>query len=267
MGEASHVDDMGYAYFQRKALEFARIDLRQYRSAQMQRRLSSLMRRAKANDFVDYARILERDPASLQAFQDFFTINVSEFFRDGQRFRELEDIILPRLLKNRRQLRVWSAGCSYGAEPYSVAVILEEKHCLDYRILATDIDRKILDRARLGQDYTPSELKNVDERLLAKYFARTGERYAVVSRIRQKIEFRPHDLLQDPFDGDFDLILCRNVVIYFTEEAKALIYHKFYRSLRPGGVLFVGGTEVIMKAGEMGFRSDPCSFYWKGVAA
>lgn len=257
------MQDLGYAYFQRKAFELTKIDLSKYKSQQMRRRLGTLMGRVNVDNFIEYSRVLEHDSSRLKEFRDFFTINVSEFFRDKQKFHELESEVLPALLRQSREIRAWSAGCSIGAEAYSVAMLLEEKHAPNYRILATDIDQKIVARARLGQDYTANELKNVDAAFLAKYFVKSEDKYAVTSRVRQKVDFKLHDLLRDPYERNFDLILCRNVVIYFTDEAKEQIYRSFYQALKPGGVLLVGGTEVILKGRELGFRTDPCSFYWK----
>jgi len=257
------MDDLGYYAFQQKALQLVGVDLTCYKAEQMQRRLGTLMARSNVHTFADYSRLLERDQSKQKEFRDFFTINVSEFFRDQPRFVELHQKILPALLQANRRLKIWSAGCSNGAEPYSVAMILDQltPH-QSHTLLATDIDERILARAERGEDYGAADVKNVPPQLLSRYFIKTGEnRYAVKNEIKRMVSFRQHDLLTQEFDDHFDLILCRNVVIYFTNEAKDRLYRKFANALKTGGILFVGGTEIIMNAREIGLESTLCSFY------
>jgi chemotaxis protein methyltransferase CheR len=165
--------------------------------------------------------------------------------------------VLPSLLEGGAALRVWSAGCSIGAEPYSIAISLNEQApTRKHSILATDIDQTILDRARGGRDYLPSDIRNVGSARLARWFSQQPDgRYTVGPRPRTMITFQKHDLLRDKYPtGPFDLVACRNVVIYFTEEAKEGIYQGFVNSLRLGGILFVGGTEAIMRPQALGLK-------------
>ncbi len=190
------------------------------------------------------------------------TINVSEFCRDPGKWNQLATDILRPLLASGRRLRIWSAGCSIGAEPYTLAMLTRE---LDpagrHDILATDLDRTILARAQRGDGYLPADVRNLSPQRLARFFVKNGDRYAVVPELRKLVRFQQHNLISDAFERDFDLILCRNVVIYFTEDVKDGLYERFYSSLRAGGVLFVGGTEVIHKARALGFESAAPSFY------
>jgi chemotaxis protein methyltransferase CheR len=194
---------------------------------------------------------------------------VSEFFRDADRFRYLEQHVLPELLAARPSLRIWSAGCSIGAEPYLVAILLKELAPRGaHRIVATDADRTVLARARRGDGYGPADLRQVTPERLARYFtpAADGQTHAVRPELKPLIEFREHNLLgAAPGDGH-DLILCRNVVIYFTDEAKAVLYQRFVDALRPGGALFVGGTEIVRGAEQLGLAAG-ASFYRKDAAA
>lgn len=256
-------EDMGYAYFVRQMRQLAGIDLAHYRENQMRRRLGTLMARHGARDFAHYCSILEEDGKCLQEFRDFFTINVSEFFRDSPKFQHLRTIVLPELARSRPRLKVWSAGCSNGAEPYTVAMILEETAYADYSILATDIDETTLARAARGEDYSPRDVMNTDPKLVEKYFEKRGDLYALKENIKTKVRFRRHDLLVDPFENNFDLILCRNVVIYFTDDAKDQLYRRFYDSLNWGGVLFIGATEVMMNPRGIGFEPGLFPFYFK----
>ncbi len=257
------VDDLGYAYFQRRVMRLTGIDLTAYKSQQMRRRLGTLLARNKMTSLFEYSKLLDQ-PAKLQEFLDFFTINVSEFLRIPEKFEYLETRVLPELLAAGRGLRVWSAGCSNGAEPYSLAMLLDEMAPLGrWSVLATDVDRTTLARAQRGDKYAPADVRNVGGRRLAKYFERDESGYKVKDSLRRRVQFKVHDLLRDPFESGFQVILCRHVVIYFTEEAKDSLYRKFADSLVDGGVLFVGGTEIIPRAREIGFESTSVSFYRK----
>ena len=255
--------DSGYALFTQKVRQLTGIDLTRYKSNQMERRLGTMMRRVGVDGYVSYARLIERDPAALKDLKDFITINVSEFFRNPEKFEELKSNILPGLLKQSSRLNIWSAGCSNGAEPYTVAMILDElTPGAQHRILATDLDEEILKVARAGS-YASRDIKSVAENRRRRYFAVGGEVWQVKSAIQSRVEFRQHNLLKDPFESGFDLIICRNVVIYFTEETKDELYRRFHQSLRSGGLLFVGGTESILRARELGFSPVAPFFYQK----
>jgi chemotaxis protein methyltransferase CheR len=259
--------DREYYYFMTKIKKLTGIDLGQYKSSQMQRRLKSLLNRSGMRNFVEYYKLLERDRQALQSFLDFITINVSEFFRNPDKFEELKTNILPGLLARQDEVRIWSAGCAHGAEPYSVAIIMDElASSKPYSIWATDIDASILEKAKQGV-YRDVDVKNVSRQRLINYFTydREASTYTVEPSIRERVVFEVHDLLKDPFPQDMDLILCRNVVIYFTDEAKAVLYERFYESLREGGVLFVGGTEMVFGASSIGFESISPLFYRKPI--
>ena len=251
----------------RRALERAiGVPLGQYKEPQMKRRLASVMTRRGLDGWPAFERAIAADHKLLGDVRDTLTINVSEFFRQADRFQELQAKWLTALIKERRQLKIWSAGCSIGCEPYTLAMILNE---LDPRgnhnLLATDVDMPILSRAREGNGYLPSEVRAVPPALLKKHFVREGETFRVTDEIRRKVSFRRHDLLSDPYPTDLDMILCRNVVIYFTDEAKQHIYRGFAKALRPSGLLFIGGSEMIMRSGEIGFRTAGTSMYQKAA--
>jgi chemotaxis protein methyltransferase CheR len=253
--------------FRKRAYQLTGLDLTSYKAPQMHRRLSALMARQRIGSFADYARVLESDAQRRQEFKDYVTINVSEFFRDGDRFGELERRVLPMLLSGGAGLRVWSAGCSMGAEPYSLSILLNEMAPgRAHSILATDIDQTILDRARAGAGYLAADLRNAGPERLRRWFVASPDgKYAVGPAPRTSIRFQKHDLLRDPYPrGPFDLIACRNVVIYFTEEAKERIYAGFVEVLASGGVLFVGGTEAIMRPQALGLSVLGPGFYRKG---
>ncbi|BDG59419.1 CheR family methyltransferase [Caldinitratiruptor microaerophilus] len=251
----------GYPVFRRTVKTLTGIDLDAYKGNQLERRLQGILRRVGVPDLIQYSRLLQSDSRRLQEFRDFLTINVTEFFRNPDRFEDLKHKVLPALLRERRPLRIWSAGCSTGAEPYSIAIILDE---IDpggrHDILATDVDATALAQAREAV-YQEREMKEVSPARRRRYFTETPSGWQVVPHIRSAVRFVQHNLLSDPFPGDLDLIVCRNVVIYFAEEAKTALYERFRRSLRPGGVLFVGGTESLLRARELGFTPLLPFFY------
>ena len=132
-----------------------------------------------------------------------------------------------------------------------------------YRILATDLDEKILERAEAGGPYSAAEVKGMPQEFAGKYLRFDGNRYTVVDNIRRRVEFRKHDLLTGPPESGFDLILCRNVMIYFTEKAKDALHRGFAQALNDQGVLFLGGTEALMEFRELGLERIHTSFYQK----
>jgi chemotaxis protein methyltransferase CheR len=258
-----------FEVFRRRAYTITGLDLTSYKAPQMHRRLSSLLTRLNVPGFAEYARLLETDAERRQEFRDYVTINVSEFFRDLDRFSDFERRVLPELLANSASVRVWSAGCSIGAEPYSLAILLHElgpgrKH----RLLATDVDQTIIDRAKAGSGYLAADIRNVGSERMKRWFVpEPNGRYSVGPELRGMIRFTKHDLLRDQTPvGPFDLIACRNVVIYFTEAAKDRIFEGLVSALRPGGVLFVGGTEAIMRPQVLGLSVLSPGFYRKDMA-
>lgn len=258
------MNEQEYIYVKKKIGELTKVDLDKYGSNQMMRRLDGFLSRARATSVAEYFKLLEKDVKELTKLQDFLTINVSEFFRDTAHFSVLEDVILPDLLRKTKRLNIWSVGCSNGAEPYSVAIILEKlSPGVNHRILATDIDKNILSQAAAGGPYRPADVKNLPKALALKYLFSRDENYWVIEELRKKVAFRQHDLTGDVFEGAFDLIMCRNVVIFFSDEAKKKLKKRFYDSLKTNGVLFIGGTETMLDAASMGFqRLFPC-FYQK----
>lgn len=228
------------------------LDLRYYKRPQMERRILSLMRR---RGFMDYGRFFEamlRDEGLRQAFIDRVTINVSEFFRNSNRWDTLVDrVILP--LKDQTRIHIWSSACSTGEEPYSLAMLLDHLGLFDKSmIVATDIDHQALEKARRGI-YSEEALKKVPALYREKYFIKHEDGYRIVPRLQTNIHFDWFDLLRSTYPSHtYDLILNRNVVIYFTDEGKEHLYHGLAQALKPGGYLFVGSTEQIFTPEQYG---------------
>lgn len=242
------------------------LDLYGYKRPQMERRINSLMRTLKVPGYSAFITRMREDQGLLERFIDHLTINVSEFFRNKAQWEVLEKKILPELLSQTANLKIWSAGCSTGEEPYTLAMILGEKiYPGQHAILATDFDKRVLQKAIDGI-YSQKAVAGVPDLYLKKYFReiKSGT-YQVSDLLKKNITFRQHNLLRDIYPEKMDLIICRNVVIYFTEETKATLYNKMYSALKPGGVLFTGNTEQILQAREIGFESSNVFFYRRPI--
>ncbi|MCE5324625.1 protein-glutamate O-methyltransferase CheR [bacterium] len=262
-GSSDQLAEIDFASFKRKVKAAYSLDLDAYKRPQMERRLRLNMERCGAKSFTQYYSLMQNDKALLDEFLDRVTINVSELFRNPEQFDVLHKKILPELLMQTRSINIWSAGCSYGAEPYSLAVILDEMHTGGiHRIHATDIDDRMLARAQAGV-FQEAEMRNVSRQRLTKYFDHKPEGYVASDVIKRMIRFSKHNMLEDRFQSGFDLIVCRNVVIYFTEETKKTLYERFFASLKPGGYLFVGGTERIADYKTIGYENMVSFFYKK----
>lgn len=239
------------------------INLSAYKPEQLHRRIKSLMSRIGVSTLEEYTQLIKKDEEQKQRFLDFITINVTEFFRNPELFNELEDVLSKELLVKNNTLKIWSAACSIGCEPYSLAIILDriskgKKH----QILATDIDNTILTKAKKGE-YAQSEVKNVKDHDLQKYFVKQDDKYYINQEIKSMVTLKKHDLILGSYEKDFDLIVCRNVVIYFNNDVKNEIYKKFSESLKTGGLLFVGATESIYNYKEFGFEKASTFIYRK----
>ncbi|WP_194192253.1 CheR family methyltransferase [Clostridium chrysemydis] len=239
------------------------INLASYKPTQLNRRIDSLMSRIGVKSLEEYTKLIKTNYEERQRFLDFITINVTEFFRNPELFNELEGLLKEKVNKEKRPLKIWSAACSIGCEPYTLAMILKEINPIyKHKILATDIDSTILAKAKAGV-YTNVEMKNVKKNIMEKYFTKQETKYLISPEIKSLVTFKKHDLILDRYESDFDLIVCRNVVIYFKNEVKAEIFKNFSKALRPGGLLFVGATESIYNYKEYDFSKASTFIYRK----
>ncbi len=254
---------MDFTEFQRRMLSQFRLDLLSYKENQLKRRLEGMMARQKIASFGDLFKLLKEDRMAYETFLDQLTINVSEFFRDPMRWAELQKTVLPGLMQARSTLKIWSAACSNGPEPYSLAIVLDEiSPGRTHRLEASDIDKNILNAAAVGK-YNPDMVRNVNPERLQKYFTKENNYYLAKDTVKRKVNFKRHDLLTEPYGHGYDLIVCRNVTIYFTREAQDRINKKFSQALTPGGVLFIGGSEMIFNYQELGLEKLLPCFYRK----
>lgn len=215
------------------------------------------MVRVRANNlpgFGEYYRFLKKNPEEFDVLMGVLTINVTDFFRDYSMYQYLAEHVIPDIIyekyeHGRKVFRIWSAGCASGEEPYSMAIIVKEilGGRIDDFIISihgTDIDEESLLKAKKGL-YSPHQLKNVDPIILERYFISQGENYLVTDEIRNMVRIKKHDLLGDKKQTNYDIILNRNVMIYFSRDMQERLQMDFYESLNVNGYLIIGKTEIL----------------------
>lgn len=257
--------ETGYDTFKKDILLITKIDLNAYKERQMKRRIDTLIAKHGFKTYNDFVAAIKVNKILLDEFVNYLTINVSEFYRNPEQWTYLEEKVIPELIKNYGHgIRIWSAACSTGDEPYSLAMLLTKFLPLNQiHIIATDIDKQVLEKAHMGL-YKDRSLAALPKEFLVKYFRKINDdTYQIKDEIKKCVEFRQANLLKDSYPEHCHLILCRNVLIYFTEEAKLEIYKKFNDSLVSGGVLFVGSTEQISNYKDINYSSTRSFFIRK----
>ncbi|MEA1974397.1 MAG: protein-glutamate O-methyltransferase CheR [Bacillota bacterium] len=251
----------GYEGFKKNILKLTGINLTSYKERQMKRRIESLLKRNNYTDFSNYFKELQKNDELFDEFINYLTINVSEFFRNIEQWDVLKNKVVPSILKNNHNFKIWSAACSTGEEPYSLVMLLSEFMPLNkIKILAVDIDEGAMNKAKIGV-YSKKSLEKMPSEFVKKYFTVIGKSYKISEDIKKCVTFKKMNLLEDVYPNNCDLILCRNVMIYFTESAKDEMYGKFSDALKQGGILFVGSTEQIIVPKKYNFISENTFFY------
>lgn len=253
-----------YEYFKNEVLALTSIDLNCYKEKQMKRRIDTLIAKHKIDGYDRYIQGLKTDRELFEEFVSYITINVSEFYRNPDQWKLMEEQVIPELVQRfGNNLKVWSAACSTGDEPYSLVMALSRHVPMtSIRIFATDLDKQIIAKAKMGL-YNSKSIQGVPADLKAKYFTPVGPSFKVADEIKAHVEFKEHNLLKDTYPTGYHMIVCRNVLIYFTEEAKEEVFRKYFQSLAPGGVLFIGSTEQIVNYKEIGYQRKNSFFYQK----
>ncbi|SFN84433.1 CheR family methyltransferase [Proteiniclasticum ruminis] len=254
--------ELDYDFFKEWVKKKLKIDLHAYKEKQLHRRIATVMTSAGVSDLRSYAALIEKDQQVRQVFLDYITINVTEFYRNKEIFEEFETALREILVPRFKNLKIWSAACSIGAEPYSVSMIMERNQIRNSSILATDIDDTILRKAKEAK-YRETELKNVAPSELIDFFEKKGNEFVLSDTIKKRVQFKKHDLLLDPYEKNFHAVICRNVTIYFKNEAKNEVYKKINESLEKGGIFFTGATEAIYNPASFGFRKLSTFLYEK----
>ena len=253
-----------YESFKKDVFALTKIDLNAYKEKQMKRRIDTLMNKNGFDNYDAYVSGLKSDKDKFDEFVNYLTINVSEFYRNPDQWKLMDETYIPELIsKFGKNLKIWSAACSTGDEPYSLVMALSRHIPLNQiRIYATDIDKQVLAKAKVGL-YNEKSLVGVPKDLKEKYFTQVGPSFQISDEIKQRVTFKEGNLLKNDYQKDYDLIVCRNVLIYFTEEAKDEVFRKFSASLKKGGLLFIGSTEQIMNYKDMGYTRRNSFFYEK----
>ncbi len=256
-----------YVTFCERVRRTSSIDLLQYKRGQMERRIRTWCQRRGTPDLAAYAERIAADPAELDAFLDRVTINVSQLWRHPEQWEALSRQILPELAATGR-VRAWSAGCSYGAEAYTLAAVCRATiPRARVEIRGTDLDKRMVARARQGI-FDGDDARLAPKDLLARHFVdQGGGAYRAKPELRSMMRFEEGDLLRLPVKREaHDLVMCRNTVIYFNDEARDALHERLVASLRPGGYLIVGTSERVSDAKALGLES-PLHFIYRKTAS
>jgi chemotaxis protein methyltransferase CheR len=249
----------GFKKLKQKILEERGLDVSQYKENYLKRRFGIRVRANDADSYYNYMNILDSEPQEYVKLIDTLDVNVTEFFRNPEVFEVLGTQILPQLIANkldqgRNTIRIWSAGCSDGKETYSIAMLLHEIlgwriRDFDILIKGTDYDPSVLNKARNGV-YETYGLIDIEEQVppnyLKEYFICEGDTYTIKPEVKELTAFRHHDLISGRKFTGFDMILCRNVTIYFSRELQDKLYMDFYSALNNHGYLVMGKTETLV---------------------
>ena len=239
------------------------VDLSQYKRGQMERRVRTWAQRRGTPDLAAYGARLKAEPAELDAFLDRVTINVSHLWRHEDQFTALARMILPELAQ-RGRIRCWSAGCSYGAEAFTIAAVARDA-VPDARveISGTDLDRRMVARARSGR-FSAEDARSAPPALLKRWFTPVDDGgWQAKPELMRMVRFEIGDLLRMPLaTGRYDVIFCRNTVIYFTEEVRDALHARLAGALAPGGYLVVGTSERVADPRALGLTS-PFHFIYR----
>jgi chemotaxis protein methyltransferase CheR len=253
--------DRNFEQLRKIAFEHTGIVLGENKRQMMYGRLARRIRQLGLTSFDDYCTRLEEDlDSELGELVNAITTNLTSFFRENHHFEHLAGTALPEIMSRnagKRRLRIWSAGCSTGEEPYSIAMTLAESTRLngwDARILATDIDTNVVARADSGV-YPMERVKDMDPKRLRRWFEKgVGENAGKLRAnrtLRELIAFRSLNLLGEwPMRGPFDIIFCRNVVIYFDKETQRRLFERYAEILAPDGYLYIGHSETLFKISD-----------------
>jgi len=231
------------------------IDLTQYKRPQMERRLRSFFARQGISRLTDSLDRLRSDRQLLDDLLDRVTINVSQLWRHPDQWARLEGDLLTELAAHGR-VRAWSAGCSYGAEAYTLAAVCSQAiPGVRVRILGTDIDQRMVARAKTGE-FSAEDARSAPAAAMERWFEKTATGWQAKPALRSMTQFEVGDLLKlRPPASSYELIMCRNTVIYFADQIRDELHSRLARALRPGGVLVIGGTERISDAASLGLAT------------
>jgi chemotaxis protein methyltransferase CheR len=244
--------------------EKAGLNCEGYREEYLRRRFGVRLKATSCPKYGQYLFYVNKNPQEIQCLLNDLTINYTFFFRDSDVFQYLEKTLLPKLFHSNTKVQIWSAGCASGEEPYSLAILAHEilgtpAASRQVSIYASDIDKDALDKAQKGE-YLRKQLDGVAESLISKYFTKEGEVYKIKDFVKKSIQFERNDLMKPSLRRYLDLILCRNVMIYFSKEGQQHIHMNFYNALREGGHFITGKAEMLSGEPSQKFKQIELKF-------
>lgn len=273
MSREFNFTDKDFNFIRKLVAEKTGISLSEAKRDMVYSRLSRRLRKLELDRFDHYCDLLKSEKNDeLVQFINAITTNLTAFFRENHHFEYLKNTVLPELLRKKsdKRIRIWSAGCSTGEEPYSIAMVVKEATQAfkgwDIKILATDLDSSVVQKASTGI-YTTQRVNGISKERLQKYFQKNADANSdelrVNQQIRELITFKQLNLMHDwPMKGPFDIIFCRNVVIYFDKDTQRVLFDRYANLLASNGHLFIGHSESLFKVSER-FRLIGGTMYQK----
>ena len=227
------------------------VDFREYAKTSLARRVSRRMKARKAGSYSEYMAVLDQDSDEYLLLFDDLPVNVTRFFRNPAAFAGFKRAVETTMAsKEEKTLRIWSAGCATGQEPYSIAMLtadtFETSPGWDFTVLATDIDTKALEIAQKGI-FDQNALKEVPQEWQSKYFSRDRDLFKIREAVQDKVVFKRHNIISDSSFGEQDIVVCRNVLIYFNLSLQMRVARLFDKALNPRGYLLLGRYEMLLK--------------------
>ena len=224
-----------------------------YKQPHLKRRLAVRLRATESKSYKDYSQVLSKNEDEVKQLKETLTVNVTELFRNPETFDSVRNNVLPELVKQKgiiKSIKVWSAGCSNGEEPYSIAILLNEflgssAKRYNISIQATDIDDDSIAKAGMAI-FQPKQLEKIGQERINRFFVKKDNNYQVIDEVKKLVNVKRHDLISGPKFSGFDIIFCRNVTIYFEQKLQEILYMNFYNALNEGGFFVMGKTETLV---------------------
>jgi chemotaxis protein methyltransferase CheR len=271
MAEAVFLDDANYALYRDLIYAESGITFTPTNRSILESRLKERLREKNVDSVSAYFETVKKDKEELKGFLDSVTTNLTRFFRNQAHFDALEKYVIPEIMKIKKTpgaIKIWSAGCSTGEEPYTIAMLLNEilPSAWNYEILASDLSLKCLMTAKEGF-YAENRIVGIPDNYLAKYFDKVDGGFKIHQNIHSKIRFDYHNLKNDSQQRNFDIVFCRNVIIYFDEVAQNAVINRFWDSMASKSFLFIGHSESLfgMKTQFEFLKTEWATLYRKSV--
>ena len=251
LGNVTQSDIPDYEYYEILNIlkNKKKLDMNGFRDKFLKRRIKLKMNEKKIHNYKDFIKLLKQEDDEVDKLFHFITVNYTSFYRDGDVYDQFYQEILPKIFLNKKTIKILSAGCSSGEEPYTLSMLLNEyterkKGKINFRIEALDVDSEVIQKARKGE-YNKESFKELDKKYIKKYFTEVNDKYIVKSELKRYITFRLHDINKPIKDNYYDIIFCRNVFIYFTNESKEKALNNFHKALKENAYLIIGKTEMM----------------------